>query len=930
MTAKVAGWALSAAIFLSHVTGAEQAAGSDARGTLILDERASWRQYYRFGADLVSPAALRAEGEKTLGKPAFERLRAATARDMTRSGRDNFGVVRASAIALEAARRCGTTEALRQPRGSPAAADWMEHVFLRMFFDPYTAPPPPDDWMAGPFDDSSWVLRRSPFQVDLLHDLPPSRTTGNMAKVHIDSLQYIGGGMQACFYRTRFAVNVPADLVLRVAYRGGVRAFINGEEVARGHLPKGKLAANAAAEGYPVEAYRDPTLRDRTLGPATVPQRVLRRGINVLAVEVRSSLLHPIVLAKDYSKSWNALHDKEGLWRHGHLSKLELRSASPGAASAPTRLPGTQVWVQDPHHRVESTEFLPPGEPVGVIRVVGARNGTYSAQVVVGTDHELASLEATPSDLKRAGGAEPLPASVVRVAPMAPFPADEFSHKLGDERGLGASFPSPAALSQHERMEDPRRGYVFDHITSGAPGRVPAGTCRPLWLSFRIPAEAAPGLYRGSLEVKAQGMSPIRVPVEAEVVAWRLPPPKQFQTFVACEQNPYGVAKHYGVPLWSDEHFRLLEASFRQLARVGNTWLNVPILCRTELGNQEDSPVRWTRRRDGTLAFDYTRLDRYLDLAVRHWGAPRVINFLVMHGSTAGLQPPSPPEVSVFDEAAGKAVALPVGGPGISAADKRRLWQRFATALHEHLKARGLEKSMHWGHPHDREEDPELRALLAECTPGVGWTASPHQIGSWGFKEPQAYKVFGTVRYFGNWPTFRLDMGWKSPVTHLAFPRVDSSILSLHTASHPFPYRVLVDHALALGRSGISRIGSDEWAAVHYEGMRVPTWIVGMPVLFTLWPGRDGAEPSARFEALVEGVQEAEARIFLEQAIERGGLPQPLARQAQDALSQHLQETSFFQNKLCVHELETYHYRWQERSRRLYEMAAAVSKETGR
>jgi hypothetical protein len=223
--------------------------------------------------------------------------------------------------------------------------------------------------------------------------------------------------------------------------------------------------------------------------------------------------------------------------------------------------------------------------------------------------------------------------------------------------------------------------------------------------------------------------------------------------------------------------------------------------------------------------------------------------------------------------------------------------------------------------------------MLAECTPAVYWTASPHQIGSWGFKEPQCYKVFGTVRYFGNWPTFRLDVGWKSPVTHLAFPRVDSSILSLHTASHPFAYRVLVDHALALGRSGICRVGADEWAAIHYDGMRVPTWIVGMPVLFTLWPGRDGAESSARFEALIEGVQEAEARIFIEQAIERGSplpatgaLPQQVARQVQAVLSDHLQETSFFQSKLCIYELESYHYRWQERSRRLYRAAAEVAK----
>ena len=185
--------------------------------------------------------------------------------------------------------------------------------------------------------------------------------------------------------------------------------------------------------------------------------------------------------------------------------------------------------------------------------------------------------------------------------------------------------------------------------------------------------------------------------------------------------------------------------------------------------------------------------------------------------------------------------------------------------------------------------------------------------------------MFGTVRYFNNWPTFRMNLGWKSPTTHLAIPRVDSSVLSLHTASHPFAYRVLVDRALALGRSGICRIGADEWACAHYSGMTIPTWIVGMPVLFTLWPGRDGAESSARFEALIEGVQEAEARIFIEQAIDRGRVPRELARRLTQLLREHFLETGFFQGKLCIFELETYHYRWQERSRRLYRAAAEVA-----
>ena len=38
------------------------------------------------------------------------------------------------------------------------------------------------------------------------------------------------------------------------------------------------------------------------------------------------------------------------------------------------------VWVQDMHHRVESTEFLPPGEAAGEARIVAARGPSVVAR----------------------------------------------------------------------------------------------------------------------------------------------------------------------------------------------------------------------------------------------------------------------------------------------------------------------------------------------------------------------------------------------------------------------------------------------------------------------------------------------------------------------------------------------------------------------
>jgi hypothetical protein len=897
--------------------------------TVVLDETAQFHCYYRFATDLVSPAQFKAEGRTILGQVAYDRLQRETLRTMNQATND-FKVFHPSASVLKEARRVGTIEALRNLR-LPAGADWRDFLFVRMFFDPYTAPPPPDNWAAPDFDDHAWPVNR-PFQVDLLNDLPPSAYEGNLPKVHVETLQFIGTGIHSAYYRARFWVEDPAqagDLTLRLVYRGGVRALVNGQEIGRGHLPPDPLAPETAAEDYPAAADQDPSLRDRALGPLKVPAALLVKGTNVLAIEIRASNLHPRQLARTPSNSWNALHDREQIWRHGFLAKVELRASAPAVASALRRPAGLQVWTPDIHQRLAATDFLPPGEPPGTVRFVGAQNGTCGGQLGVGTDKDVTGLRVVVSDLTREDGKVRLPAAAITVHGMRPFPAEEFGQKLGDERGLGATFPSRTVLAQWQRVQDSRRPYVFDQIGPAPPTTVPAGTCQPLWLSLRISADATPGAYRGSVTVTVDDRAPQTLPVEVEVLNWRLPDPARFQVFVGCEENPYGVAKQYGVRLWSDEHFRLLEASFRHLARIGTTWLNVPVIRATEFGNKDDSMIRWIRRPDGVLTFDYAALDRYLDVATRYLGKPRVINFVVMHGAAGGLTPPRFPEVTVLDQKTGRTLAVNASLIGALRAENEKAWITFAQSLRDHLKAKGLDESMCFGLPLDGEEEPPLRELLTRVLPTTNWACAPHQIPAQGLTDPH-YKFVGSVRYvYGNWPGLRPDQGWKAPVAHLTIPRIDSSVQSLYTASHPFGFRMLVNHSLALGRAGFFRVGADEWAAVHFDGMRVPTWIVGMPVLFLLWPGPDGAESSARFEVLLEAIQEGEARIFLEQALDRGNLPADLRARVQQALSEHYLETTFFQNKLCITEFEKYHYRWQERSLSLYRAAASVAGRTG-
>ena len=186
------------------------------------------------------------------------------------------------------------------------------------------------------------------------------------------------------------------------------------------------------------------------------------------------------------------------------------------------------------------------------------------------------------------------------------------------------------------------RIQYFDWISAALPERIPANSCQPYWLSVKIPADAAPGLYHGAVRVEGPDFPAATLPLEVEVLDWKVPDPHDFQTIVAIEQSPYGVAKQYKTPLWSDKHWELIEASLRQLARAGNGVWFVPVLLDTEFGNRDDSMIKWIRKKDGSLAFDYATLDRYLDLIVKNCGTPRVISFVVMHGFQGGRGGQSP------------------------------------------------------------------------------------------------------------------------------------------------------------------------------------------------------------------------------------------------------------------------------------------------
>ena len=933
-------------------------AGQDS-GTLILDESAYCRAYYRFDVQRIAPKALKAEGEKILGATLIGRLQK------------------------------GVQKRLASKNYDWQKEDWRHHVTVEVEYNSFArknrvfitvggvTEPPADGWRGPDFDDSTWPHLRKPDGVGS----PAQYTVGTTER---------NGWLRRVFLRFRFEIPDPAAagaVTFSADYIGGLKAFVNGKEIARGHLPPGDLEAETMAEEYPQEAYvatfadlseqekakykgKEPPqtqvvrtadeltpvgsrlykLRNRTINSLAIPQALLRKGTNVLAIELCAAPLHPYVM-----KQWFGYRDVvDRQWEHARLSRLEVRCASKDVPSSLSRPKGAQIWTEDMTRRMFSLEYLEPGAAQGKIRLVGARNGTYSAQVVVGTDKELANVKVTASEPKnRADGT--FPAKSVRIFGMNPQPIGDIS-SLGEGRVGGSqmtmieigggnsrygdsSAPKTRALvcfapgtleNRAAAVAAMGRIQYFDWITSALPERIPANSCRPYWLSVKVPADAAPGWYHGTVRVEGPDFPAATLPLEVGVLDWEVPDPQGFQTIVAIEQSPYGVAKQYKTPLWSDKHWELIEASLRQLARAGNDLWLVPVLRDTEFGNRDDSMIKWIRRKDGSLAFDYTTLDRYLDLIVKNCGTPLFISFVVMHGFAA------PVEVQILDEASGKEERVNLG-PDVPGREK--YWQPFACSLHNHMVAKGLDQAMFWGYGWDQDGDPKLKDLLRHFVPEVFWNcgshdahvslsgdmpdlSSPFYVGSpfgaraWeGKADPSAgefYKVVENIQSFLIEGESR--KGWKvHDQILLCTPRTDCGAIVVNGSGTPWAFRIFPERAVFTGYRGTGRMGGDYWANSFHDGCRHQGGAPGFSIMKSLWPGPDGAEPSGRFEAMLEGLQELEARIFVEQTLDRGVLSPEQARRVTEQLARHYKGTFAVGQD------------WQARSKAMYQLASEVA-----
>ena len=726
----------------------------------------------------------------------------------------------------------------------------VRHNFGAWWLDKPSAPPAAG-WMTTDFDDSGW------------HRMP----AWNPKSPFIGLL---------CM-RGKFRVTDPAKidgLKLSLAYEGGVVVYLNGKEIARGHVPAGSTPVAPAETYAPVDAKK-PQRNARTLEDIAIDPKDLRKGVNVLAIELHRATY----LATDF---WKERRNTTINFGNCGLMKIRLAAAeTERIVPIVVRPKGLQVWNSDPAASDFGLDFGDPSESLKPIRLVTARNGVASGKVVVGSTEAIKGLTAKISDFRGPAGRIPASAAQIRFGLPGPEEAESRNfHTVTPVRfdGLATKAPEIVPVGALTRARGAR-------LPDGP--KPVAGAVVPVWVTVEVPSGAAAGEYRATMTIECDGAAAVPVPVKLRVCRWTVASPSGFRTFVEMVQSPESLAMKYKVEPYSAGHYELIAESLELLGQVGSKVCTLLLICDTNQGNDE-SMVRWIKQADGSYKHDFSILEKYLGLVLAHQGKPEVVCLYVwdtyLEGGRGGPEQwagqavkdgrkahdGNGPIVSLLDPATGKVAkhALPKYADPASEA----LWRPVMDGVRKRLAAAGLTEAAMIGISTDNIPGEGVVDFFKKVCPRMPWVNHSHPYRTSIRKAPVGYSSgVWSGGTFANRKEFERMYGWRRAERAAHHPRSTGDNFPQTT------WRFMGEMNITGRQRGFSRLGADFFPVLANRrgrnagklAARFPksSWRNLNVINCLLAAGTDGPVATARFEMIREGLQACEARIFIEQAL---------------------------------------------------------------
>jgi len=744
---------------------------------------------------------------------------------------------------------------------------------------PWSSPGPAENWNTVDFDDIDWAQEHCPVGPDL----EEKRWNHGGFTMWSD-----GSPSQVAriFSRGRFEVPDPAGLDgvdLSVAFHGAAIVYVNGKEVARAHVLEKSPGHGIRGEAYTDDVYVGPDGKAITGKPTPkskpeqlaayqkrvrqlktrIPASLLRKGVNVLAIEILRAPYNEIYRAKPKEYKKKEYCAWPWPWPHCRLLDVKLTSSRPEGVLANVGRPkGVQFWFPHPWATVTGFDYGCGAEPVRTLRLVGFRGGAFSAKLVVSSSGAIPDLNVTASALK--GDRSSMPASRVTLRYAQPNGL-RFRALLDD-----TPQPVPVTHFRRHRRDPGTRAAV-----------------QPVWVTVDVPRDAKPGTYTGTITAQAGGLKPVVVPLEITVHDWLYPEPGDLASHNNFWQAHEIHALRYKLPLWSDEHFKVMGQCLELSKPLANRMCYVPLTVGGyQCGNRE-SLVRWIRKPDGSFDHDFTVFDRYLDVYDRALGKPGVLSVEVcisIHSRSRPKDGTNPIKVSRLDPATGKVELMsqpPYGSPeGVA------FWKPVLAEVKKRLENRGWWDVALVGTASDSGPTKGETETLKVIWPDTRWlfAGHPNRKSVAGMPVGSLAWVWGNGRLWkpsAKQPKY--PRPWSGKSITLAFPRTGCSACELKMDFSLHAFRIGAEKNMQCGQDGMGRVGLDFWRYKDERGRTIQLHTAGGQFSFDgsipyfVAPGPKGPVLTTHSEMYREGLQVREAITFVLKAVDGGKLPAELA-----------------------------------------------------
>ncbi|MCI8589531.1 MAG: DUF4091 domain-containing protein [Clostridiales bacterium] len=245
---------------------------------------------------------------------------------------------------------------------------------------------------------------------------------------------------------------------------------------------------------------------------------------------------------------------------------------------------------------------------------------------------------------------------------------------------------------------------VFDIITHENIKELAAGQIHEAWVDIYVPKDTPAGIYRGKIALKSGSQTLAEFAYELEVIDMTLTNPEEWETYLDLWMYPYASNRYYSgktnaeffdftTPedqdtnpyslrnIQLDKQYEAgLESELELYHQAGGNAITVT-LVEDPWNSRKPCPcpsmVKWTKKADGSFAYDYTDMDYWIELNLKH-GINRQINLFYHAGVGYGFV--------YYDEATGTVKHDGGGGPGSAR------WQEISLDFFQDLAAHLEEK----------------------------------------------------------------------------------------------------------------------------------------------------------------------------------------------------------------------------------------------